>query len=120
VGSGRRRLSADSEELLFCLHREPERVGRSARRRVSQRIVNQIAWTRCGTEVFLGPLGGRGSRGPACERSARSRTRWVPVQNSNKKQPRCGRTVLEWREVQPKKNRLGWESLWRSFFVLIG
>jgi hypothetical protein len=24
------------------------------------------------------------------------------------------------REVQPKKNRMGWESLERSFFVLIG
>jgi hypothetical protein len=43
-----------------------------------------------------------------------------PEQNRKRKEPRRGRAVLVAREVQPKKNRLGWESLGRSFFVLIG
>jgi hypothetical protein len=102
-GSGRRPAFCAGKDCLFCLRREPARVGRSERRRASQRIVKTVEWTRCGTEVFLGLLAGRGLRGSARGRGAWSRTRWVTEQNRKRKEPGCGRAVLVVREVQPKK-----------------
>src|SRR5258706_15212034 len=57
--------------------------------------VSLTKWTRCGTEGFLAPpTFGEGPRKFEPELEARSRTRWVTEQNSDKKQPRRGQAVL--------------------------
>ena len=116
IGSGRRPTFTVHEERLFCLHREPRRVGRTASVGTSHGSVSDTQWTRCGTEGFLGPHSGQGPREIGRESEAWSRTRWVTEQNSKTKQPRRGQpTRVEVRGSTEEEARRAGKASGRNF-----
>ena len=107
-----------TEGPLFCLLREPTRVGRSERRRASQRIVRPNEWTRNGTEAFLAP-GVYGVGRDASRTVSASRTRWVTAQNRTE-EARRGRESAVGRTVKPSRKGRARKASVRELFVLIG